>query len=218
MKRIGVLAVQGAFARHVSVLEALGHETVLVRRPEDLEAIDGLVLPGGESTVQLEMIDRLGLEAPIRAAHARGIPILATCAGVVLLAAMVTQPAQRSFALVDILVARNAWGRQVDSFEATSDGPFVTDDPLPLVFIRAPRILGVGRGTSVLATIDGEPILVREANVTCATFHPELTDDDRVHALVFGQYSRSRSTGVVTASPASSRARLSATTDTARST
>jgi pyridoxal 5'-phosphate synthase pdxT subunit len=192
VKTIGVLAVQGAFARHATMLEKLGHRVRLVRRVEDFASLDGLVLPGGESTVQLEMIDRLALEAPLREAFARGIPILATCAGVVLSAAIVTQPSQRSFGFVDVVVARNAWGRQIDSFEAASDGAFVTGSTLPLVFIRAPRIVGVGAGVEVLATYEGEAVLVRDRHVTCATFHPELTDDDRVHASVFGARGRRR--------------------------
>jgi pyridoxal 5'-phosphate synthase pdxT subunit len=191
VKTIGVLAVQGAFARHEAMLGELGHRVRLVRRPEDLASLDGLVLPGGESTVQLEMIDRLALEAPLREVFALGVPILATCAGVVLSAAIVTQPTQRSFAFVDVVVARNAWGRQIESFEATSDAPFAPGsssraERLPLVFIRAPRIVGVGANVEVLATYGGEAILVRERNVTCATFHPELTGDTRVHAYVFG--------------------------------
>jgi 5'-phosphate synthase pdxT subunit len=181
---VGVLAVQGAFARHAEVLRSLGLPVVLVRSPSELAAVDGLVLPGGESTVQLEMIARLGLEAEIRALVARGAPVLATCAGLVLLAREVESPRQRSFGLVDVAVARNAWGRQVDSFEATSD------EGRPLVFIRAPRIVRVSPGVTVLARFRGEPVLVRQGAVTCATYHPELTDDASLHAQVFTSSAR----------------------------
>jgi 5'-phosphate synthase pdxT subunit len=158
-----------------------------VRAPGDLDAVDGLVLPGGESTAQLLLIERAALAAPLGRAIARGVPVLATCAGLILAAARVTGPAQASFGWIDVTVARNAWGRQVDSFEASADRTLAAEgDPLPLVFIRAPRIVALGPGAEVLATFEGEPVLVREGNVTGATFHPELTPDLRVHRRVFG--------------------------------
>jgi 5'-phosphate synthase pdxT subunit len=171
--RIGVLAVQGAFAKHGEVLESLGHRVVFVRAARDLDGLDGLVLPGGESSVQLEMIQRLDLEAPIRRFPG---PILATCAGLILLASEVS-PSQRSLGLVDVTVARNAWGRQIDSFEARDDA-----GARDLVFIRAPRILRVGPSVRILATFRGEPVLIRQGKITCATFHPELTPDASLHA------------------------------------
>lgn len=177
---IGVLALQGAFARHVEVLASLGHAAALVRSPSDLARVSGLVLPGGESSVQLAMIDRLGLEPALRAFFASGAPVLATCAGLVLLARRVESPSQRSFGAIDVDVARNAWGRQVDSFEATSD------EGHALVFIRAPRILRVGDGVAVLARYRGEPVTVRSGAITCATHHPELAGDASLHAEVFG--------------------------------
>jgi pyridoxal 5'-phosphate synthase pdxT subunit len=181
MARIGVLAVQGAFEAHARVLVRLGHEPVLVRAPADLTQLEGLILPGGESTVQLSLLSRLELEQPLLTWIARGLPLLATCAGVILVARNVTQPEQRSFGLVDIGVARNGFGRQLDSFEAQAD-----DSDLPLVFIRAPRVVELGAAVEVLARHRGEPVLVRQHNITCATFHPELTGDDRVHRQVFG--------------------------------
>jgi 5'-phosphate synthase pdxT subunit len=187
--RIGVLAVQGAFARHAEVLRSVGHAVQLVRDATDFAGLEGLTLPGGESTVQLELIARLGLEAPLRALIARGAPVLATCAGLILLARSVTGPEQSSFDLMDVDVTRNAWGRQLDSFEAFADpkpAPRVGGDALPLIFIRAPRITRVGRNVTVLASYRGEPVLVRERNITGATFHPELSGDSRVHAAVFG--------------------------------
>jgi len=185
MATIGVLALQGAFVRHAEVLTALGHRVILVHDARDFPSLDGLVLPGGESTVQLELAARLGIEEAIRELAARGRPILATCAGLILLARTVTSPAQRSLGALDIEVARNGWGRQVDSFEATSDDPFAGGAPLPLVCIRAPRIVSTGPSVEVLARLNGEPVLVRDGNVVGATFHPELTADRRVHEHAF---------------------------------
>jgi 5'-phosphate synthase pdxT subunit len=173
--------VQGAFARHADVLRALGHEVSLVRDARDFAGLQGLILPGGESTVQLELIARLGLEAPLRELVSRGLPVLATCAGLILLARTVEGPSQASFDLLDVTVKRNAWGRQLDSFEARSD-----ERALPLVFIRAPKITRVGAGVAVVERYRGEPILVRSAQLTAATFHPELSGDASVHESVFG--------------------------------
>lgn len=181
MARIGVLAVQGAFAAHARVLAELKHEPRLVTAQHDFERLEGLVLPGGESTVQLSLIARLGLEAPLRELVERGLPVLATCAGLILAARRVRGPEQASFGWIDLTVQRNGYGRQLDSFEAKSDAL-----QLPLVFIRAPRILELGPGVEVLDYHRGEPVLVRELNLTCATFHPELSGDVRVHEQVFG--------------------------------
>lgn len=177
--RVGVLALQGAFAAHVSALERVGAVPVLVRSPVDLPGLDGLVLPGGESTVQLDLVDRFGLRAGLEAIVLGGKPVLATCAGLILAARAVTSPAQASFGWLDVEVARNAWGRQVHSFEAPSDAG------RGLVFIRAPRITSVGPWATVVDTYAGEPVLVRQGNVVGATFHPELGDDDDLHAELF---------------------------------
>ena len=174
---IGVLALQGAFERHAQVLERLGERAVFVRKPEQLDALSGLILPGGESSVQLDLIARAGLEPALRAFAKSGRPILGTCAGLILLARQVRNPEQPSFGLLDVSVARNAYGRQIHSFEAQAD-----DQDLPLVFIRAPRILELGAQVEVLARHRGEAVLVRQQNIIGATFHPELTGDDRVHA------------------------------------
>ena len=179
--RVGVLALQGGFAAHARVLGELGHEVVEVRAAEDLSGLDGLVLPGGESTTMLKLLDRHALAEAIDAFVRGGRPILATCAGLILAAREVRSPPQRSFAWLDVTVARNAWGRQLESFEARSD-----DGVLPLVFIRAPRILAWGDGVEVVATVRGEPVLVRQGDRWGATFHPELTTDRRVHATIFG--------------------------------
>jgi 5'-phosphate synthase pdxT subunit len=182
MSAIGVLALQGGFAAHVERLAALGHAAFEVRTAADVERAGGLVLPGGESSAQLLLIERFGLEGAIRAFAKSERPVLATCAGAILAATGVTSPRQASFALIDIDVERNAYGRQRESFEAIADG----SSRLSLIFIRAPRITRVGPGVEVLATLKGEPILVRQGKVTAATFHPELTSDSRVHRAVFG--------------------------------
>jgi 5'-phosphate synthase pdxT subunit len=186
--RIGVLALQGDFSAHARALEALGYEVRLARRPTDLDCVEGLVLPGGESTTQLRLLASSRLEAPIVRLIRDGAPVLATCAGLILLASTVTDPEQRSLGLIDVSVARNAWGRQLDSFEATSDR-----GGLPLVFIRAPRLRGVGPGVEVLDTFEGEPVLVRQRNVVGATFHPELTADPTVARLAFASDASCRS-------------------------
>jgi pyridoxal 5'-phosphate synthase pdxT subunit len=168
---IGVLALQGGFDAHARALASAGFAPRLVRSAGELAGLGGLVLPGGESTAQLRLLARHGLEAPLRAFVASGAPVLATCAGLILAAATVEGPAQPSYGFLDVAVARNAWGRQLDSFEA------LADDGAPLTFIRAPRILRVGAGVRVLLTFEGEPVMVRQGNVTGATFHPELCAD-----------------------------------------
>jgi 5'-phosphate synthase pdxT subunit len=168
--RIGVLAVQGNFREHAAVLRRLGAEPVEVRKPEQLEGLDGLVIPGGESTAIMRLVRLYALEQAIRE-FAR--PVLGTCAGMILLD-------RRHLGVLDLEVERNAYGRQVASFEADLelDGE---EHPLRGVFIRAPRVADVGPGVEVLAELDGEPVLLRDGHVIVASFHPELTDDTRVH-------------------------------------
>ncbi|HVY46106.1 MAG TPA: pyridoxal 5'-phosphate synthase glutaminase subunit PdxT, partial [Minicystis sp.] len=190
MSTVGVLAVQGAFAAHARALAALGHAPRELRAPADFDGLDGLVLPGGESSVQLELIRRLGLAAPIAALAARGVPVLATCAGLILAARRVVTPEQPSFGLLDVAVARNAYGRQLESFTALDDA-----GARELVFIRAPRIVEVGPAVETLATLRGEPVLVRQGRVHGAAYHPELTRDLSLHAEVFGS-ARSSTAGV----------------------
>jgi 5'-phosphate synthase pdxT subunit len=187
VKPVGVLALQGAFAAHAEALSAIGHPVREVRGPGDLPGLGGLVLPGGESSVQLELIRRLGLAGPLAAFVASGAPVLATCAGLILAARRVRRPEQPSFAWLDLDVERNAYGRQLDSFEAVDDS-----GALPLVFIRAPRIVEVGPRVDVVVTLGGEPVMVRQHNVIGAAFHPELTDDLGVHRLAFGEAEASR--------------------------
>jgi 5'-phosphate synthase pdxT subunit len=168
--KIGVLAVQGNFREHAAVLRRLGADPVEVRRPEQLEELEGLVIPGGESTAIMRLVRLYGLEDAIRA-FAR--PVLGTCAGMILLD-------REHLGLLDVEVARNAYGRQVASFEA--DLELAGDDrPLRGVFIRAPRVVEAGPEVEVLAELDGEPVLLRQGRLLVASFHPELTDDTRVH-------------------------------------
>jgi 5'-phosphate synthase pdxT subunit len=170
--RIGVLALQGNFREHAAMLRRLGAEPVEVRKPEQLDGLDGLVVPGGESTTFVRLMRLYGLEDAIRAFQQ---PMLGTCAGLIVLD-------RDHLGLVDVEVARNAYGPQVHSFEADLD--LAGDDkPLRGVFIRAPRVTGTGDDVEVLAKLDGEPVLLRQGRFLVATFHPELTDDTRVHEL-----------------------------------
>jgi len=176
---IGVLALQGAFDVHAKRLHALGATTVLVRKPDELEGLDGLVLPGGESSTFLKNLERAGFYEVLNAfVHAK--PVFGTCAGCILLATEVQNPAQRSFAVLDITVERNAYGRQNDSV-ILNEETALPGGPLEMVFIRAPRIARLGPGIETLATRNGDPTLVRSGRILAATFHPELTDDTRVH-------------------------------------
>lgn len=177
--KIGVLAVQGDFAAHHKAIARLGHLPIEVRGPEVVDELDGLVLPGGESTTQLELLDRLELVPALARLFAAQKPVLATCAGLILAARRV-RPAQPCLGWIDVEVERNAYGRQIDSAERTSDGG------RPLVLIRAPRIVATGSLVEVLDRLGGEPVLVREGHVTAATFHPEIAGDDAIHAAVFG--------------------------------
>lgn len=185
MKRVGVLSLQGDFAAHGKALERAGAEPVYVREREQLHDLDGLVIPGGESTTMLKLMDREGLTGPI-AEFGRRKPIFGTCAGAILLANEVRNPAQESLGLMDLTVERNAYGRQIDSrvVEIDTDPDFqrkTAPGPLEAVFIRAPIIRDVGGRSRVLARYNGDPVLVEEGKHLVATFHPELTGDSRVH-------------------------------------
>ena len=181
--RVGVLALQGDFAAHAAALRGAGADPVEVRVPAELDGLAALVLPGGESTALLRLLASTGLDRAIPRFHRDGGAILGTCAGAILLAKQVTNPEQGSLGLLDATVERNHYGRQVDSFEA--EAPFPGGGPpLPLVFIRAPAITRVGRGVEVLVEHDGLPVLVRRGRLLAATFHPELSGDDRVHRLL----------------------------------
>ena len=177
---VGVLALQGGFEAHDKTLVGLGCATRRVRTSADLEGLAGLVFPGGESSTMLKLIDWNALWEPLDRFVRAGHPVLATCAGLILSAHGVSNPAQKSFGWLDIDVARNGWGRQNESFEALDDA-----GALRCVFIRAPRITRVGAGVEVISTIDGEPIAVRSGNIIGATFHPELADEPGLHRMLF---------------------------------
>jgi len=182
--KIGVLALQGAFAAHGRVLRAAGAEPREVRGPNDLDGVDALVMPGGESTTMSMLLLTSSLEGPIRDRIDDGMPVFGTCAGLILLAEGVRdgRPDQVGFGVLDVDVRRNAFGRQVDSFEAdlTVDD---FDRPFHGVFIRAPVVERSGDSVEVLASYEGHPVLVRQGKLLAASFHPELSDDDRIHRL-----------------------------------
>jgi len=186
-KKVGVLALQGDFEAHQKALERAGAEAVQVRTAEALEDLDGLVIPGGESTTMLKLLNYMDLKEPLRK-FAQEKPVFGTCAGAILLATDVRNPAQESFGVVDMTVERNAYGRQIDSRVASIEpcadfqrrtGP----GDVEAVFIRAPIIRRTGPGVKVLAQYNGDPVLVEQGKYLIATFHPELTDDPRVHQL-----------------------------------
>ena len=182
--RVAVLALQGDFEAHRKALAAIGVASYEAKRPEELDAAAGLVIPGGESTTLWKFFGWAPwVEAILRFAGS-GRPVLGTCAGAIVLAREVSNPPQEGLGLLDIGVERNAYGRQADSFIGDVDAPGLGGS-LPAVFIRAPRIRRVGPEVETLATRAGEPVLVRQGNVFAATFHPELTADLRVHSLVF---------------------------------
>lgn len=181
MATVGVLAYQGDVPKHFSVLEALGATPTRVRDPKDLSRIDGLIIPGGESTTIGLLLERFGTGEAIRSAGCDGLPIFGTCAGAILLAKSIVDSTQYRLALMDTVVARNAYGRQIDSFEARFPiRPLGIETALG-VFIRAPVITGVEAKVEVLAEYDGAPVLVRQESLLAATFHPELTHDTRLH-------------------------------------
>lgn len=178
---IGILALQGDFDAHRQTFKHLGVRTVLVRRPEELEDIDGLVIPGGESSTFLKFLEREGFLTKLRK-FVSDKPAFGTCAGAILLARQVTNPVQESLGALDITIERNAYGRQIDSSIMTAPTKLGGAD-LEMVFIRAPRIERVGKDVEVLAERENHPVLVREGQILAATFHPELSNDPRVHEL-----------------------------------
>ena len=183
--KIGVLAVQGAFIEHVRVLRAIGVEPVEVRLPDDLDGLSGLILPGGESTAIRKLVDRWDLHEPIMGLAASGAPMFGTCAGMILLARNIVGGEEPVFPLLDISVERNAFGRQLDSFEGEVAVPVLGDEPVHGVFIRAPIVDRVGPEVDVLARLDdGRVVAVRQRNVVATAFHPELAGETRFHRLV----------------------------------
>ncbi len=192
--KVGILALQGEVARHAAALRALGAEPVEVRSAAALADVDGLVLPGGESTTMSKLLDSSGLRAPLAERLAGGMPALGTCAGMILLATEVLdgRADQESLATIDVTVRRNAFGRQVNSFEADLDltwgGAAVEGGPFHAVFIRAPVVEAAGAAVEVLATVGDRPVLARQGSTVVASFHPELTDDLRLHRLFLSTF------------------------------
>ena len=189
--KIGVLALQGDFALHVQALERCGAEAIEVRKPEQLADLDGLVIPGGESTTLLKLMDEWGFVAALEKFHAAGKPMFGTCAGLILLARGVENPRQFSLGLIDVDVERNAYGRQRESFEARGtavlDG---TPTPIEMMFIRAPRIRRVGEDVEILARQGGDPVMARQGTVLVATFHPEVIGEQTIHRYFCEMVSR----------------------------
>jgi pyridoxal 5'-phosphate synthase pdxT subunit len=181
LPRIGVLAIQGDYAAHARALAETGAEPFEVRKPDQLAKLDGLILPGGESTTMLKFLEKHRFFEALEE-FSRKKPVFGTCAGAILLAREVLNPPQRSLGVLDAVVERNAYGRQIDSAILTAETA-LPGGPLEMVFIRAPRIVSTGAEVQVLATRDGAPTLVRQGTVMAATFHPELSADRRVHQL-----------------------------------
>jgi len=182
MKKIGVLAMQGAFVEHMAVLRRLGVEAIPVRLSGEFKGLSALVIPGGESTTIGKLMREYSLVGELRKLISKGFPIMGTCAGMILLAKQVHGLKQHTLEAMDIEVRRNAFGRQVDSFEMALDIPVLGQPPFPAVFIRAPWVEKVGEGVEVLASLpDGTAVAVRQGNLIATAFHPELTDDLRFH-------------------------------------
>jgi len=183
--KIGVLAVQGAFREHLDTLASIGVDGVPVRLPEDLDGVSGLILPGGESTTMRKLVDRWKLRQPILDLAASGAPLFGTCAGMIILSRQIQGGEEPVLPLLDVTVERNAFGRQLDSFEGDLDVPVLGGTPVHAVFIRAPVIEDVGPDVDVLARLDdGRIVAVRERNVIATSFHPELAGETRFHRLV----------------------------------
>ena len=183
--RVGVLALQGDFREHIAVLRGLGADAVPVRRPEELEQVAGLVIPGGESSVMDKLSRAFGLAEPLKAAIAAGLPAYGTCAGLIMLADTIVDgiAGQQSLGGLDVAVRRNAFGSQVDSFETDLDIPQLGEDPVHAVFIRAPIVESVGERATVLARVqDGRVVAVEQGGLLGTSFHPEITGDTRFHA------------------------------------
>ncbi|HEY7822065.1 MAG TPA: pyridoxal 5'-phosphate synthase glutaminase subunit PdxT [Acidimicrobiia bacterium] len=183
MSRVGVLALQGDVREHMRLLETLGADATSVKTPEQLDSVEGLVIPGGESTTIRKMAGRFGLLEPLRSAAENGLPIYGTCAGMILLGGAVTEGDQPLLGILDVVVKRNAFGRQNESFEADLDIAGL-DTPLHAVFIRAPWIEKVGSEVEILSEVDDHPVMVRQGSILATSFHPELTGDGRIHQML----------------------------------
>ncbi|MBV9440509.1 MAG: pyridoxal 5'-phosphate synthase glutaminase subunit PdxT [Candidatus Eremiobacteraeota bacterium] len=191
--RIGVLALQGDVAEHVGALERAGAEALEVRTPEQLARVEALVVPGGESTTVIRLLDRFELTEPLKTRVRAGMPFWGTCMGMIVAAHDVVGFDQPTLDLLDVTVRRNAFGRQVESAEVPLAIPALGDEPFPAIFIRAPWIERTGPAVETLAQHDGHGVMVRQGNVLGTSFHPELTDDDRVHRLFLEMLREARS-------------------------
>lgn len=179
---IGVLALQGDFEAHLRMLQRCGVQAQEVRTVQQLQEVDGLIIPGGESTTIIKLMQRYGLDQILRQRAQQGMPVYGTCAGLIVMARDIEgYPQQPRLGLLDVAVARNAFGRQVDSFEIDLPVPKLGEPPLRAVFIRAPYVTRVGENVEVLASLDGKIVLVQQGNLLGGAFHPELTDDLRLH-------------------------------------
>jgi 5'-phosphate synthase pdxT subunit len=180
-RKIGVLALQGDFAKHITMLEKLGVEAVEIKKPEQLENCDGLIIPGGESTTLTKLMEKYGFYEPLRE-FSRKFPVMGTCAGAIMVADKVDDHRVKPLQLISISIHRNGYGRQLDSFITEIEIPFLSDPSLfRAVFIRAPKIQEANNGAKTLMSCEGKPVMVRENNVLAITFHPELTSDPRIH-------------------------------------
>ena len=179
---VGVLALQGAFREHVAAVTRLGATAREVRQLKDIDGIDALIIPGGESTTMGKLLNEWNMLEPLRQRILDGMPVYGSCAGLILLCREIENSDQPRLGVLDATVRRNAFGRQVDSFETNLSIPEIGADPLPAVFIRAPVITGVGAGVKVLAEVDGQAVAVRQNNILATSFHPELTPDTRMHS------------------------------------
>ncbi len=180
--KVGVLAVQGDFAEHIAVLKRLDVDTAEVRLPRDLDGVEALIMPGGESTTFSYLMDLYDLKGPIKKMAGMGVPIWGTCAGMIMMARELTDKEPTPMGLMDILVTRNAFGRQIDSFEVDLDIQTLGHEPFHAVFIRAPVIFDVGQDVDILAHLpDGRPVAVQQKNLLATAFHPELSRDTRLH-------------------------------------
>jgi 5'-phosphate synthase pdxT subunit len=189
--KVGVLGLQGDFREHARALESAGAAPVVVKTPDALAGVDALVMPGGESTTIGKLLDRFGLLEPLRERVQAGMPLYGTCAGLILMATGIEGPqdAPHRLAVMDVAVRRNAYGRQVDSFETDLDVDGL-DSPYRAVFIRAPAVERTGDAVEVLATVEDRPVLVRQGHMLASTFHPEMTGDNRVHEMFVGMVRR----------------------------
>ncbi len=184
---VGILAVQGDFALHAKMLDRIGIPWRLIKHAGELQQVDSLIMPGGESTTMLKFFESEGMGAGIRNFASEGKPVFGTCAGAILLAKEVLAPPQEHLGLLDITVERNAYGRQIDSAIRTGECPELSSHPIEMVFIRAPIIRRLGDRVRVLGRADGLPVLVEQGNLLAATFHPELTGDETIHKYFVGK-------------------------------